>query len=196
MAGTTAVLGGIHAEIRSAQHRRSGNAGCRRPDRHHHPQPPRGLQLDRSCDREKARAVGAQVEADNEYPGAGDPRRRPRVLRRRRPANHRRRRRSRHHRARGRRTAEALSRLHRDPAADAEDRADQRARLGRRRRNGTGLCRRPLHRRRRCPLHAGLRQNWRVARRRQHGRHGRHRRDPARAADISGRRQLFRPAGL
>ena len=76
----------------------------------------------------------AEVEATRRHPGAGDRRRRPRVLRRRRSADHWRRGRSRHHRARGRRTAEALSRLHRDPAADAEDRAVQRARLGRRRR--------------------------------------------------------------
>src|ERR1700730_1891903 len=50
-------------------------------------------------------------------------------------------------------------------------------------------------RRRRCPLHAGLRQNWRVAGRRQHRRHGRHRGRPPRAADISRRGQLFGPAG-
>ena len=107
----------------------------------------------------KLEALGAEVEASGRHQGAGDRRRRPRVLRRRRFADHRRCRRRRHHRARGRRTAQALPRLHRDRAADAEDRAGERARLGGRRGHVAGLRRRPLHRRRRCPLHAGLRQD-------------------------------------
>ena len=144
----------------------------------------------------KLEQLGAEVEANRRHQGAGDRRRRPRLLRRRRSADHRRGRRSRHHRARGRRIAQALSRLHRDRAADAEDRAVQRSRLGGRRGHGARLRHRPLHRRRGRPLHAGLRQDRRIAGWRQHRRHGRHRRHPPRLADISGRRQLFRAAGL
>ncbi len=69
---------------------------------------------------------------------------------------------------------QALPRLHRDLAADAEDRAVERARLGGRRRPVARLRRRPLHRRRRRPLHASLCQDRRIAGRRRHRRHGRH----------------------
>src|SRR5438874_545673 len=104
----------------------------------------------------KLEQLGAEIEANDDI----------RVLVvdcRRRSANDRRRSRVGHDRAGRWRIAEALSRVHRNGAADAEDRAVQRSRLRRWRRNGTGLCYRPLHRRRRRPLHAGLRQDRRLA---------------------------------
>ena len=114
--------------------RRSGAAQDRRPDRHDHAQPAGRLQLDRSFDRQKAGAARRGGRGVGRHQGAGDRRRRPRLLRRRRSADHRRCGRGGQYRARGRRIAQALSRLHRDHAADAEDRAVQRSRLGGRRR--------------------------------------------------------------
>ena len=87
---------------------------------------------------------------------------------------------------------QALSRVHRNPAADAEDRAVQRSRLRRRRRHGPRLCRRSLHRGRRRPLHASLCQDRRVARRRQHRRHGRHASAPAAPCRYFWPRTIFR----
>ena len=52
----------------------------RRPDRDHHAQPAGRLQLDRPFDRQEARATRRRGRGVGRYPGAGDPRRRPRVL--------------------------------------------------------------------------------------------------------------------
>ena len=46
--------------------RRPGPAPDRGPDRHHHPEPARGLQLHQPVDREKLEQLGAEVEGNDD----------------------------------------------------------------------------------------------------------------------------------
>jgi len=156
-----------------------------RSDRHHHAQPARGLQTQINLSiAQKLEQLGAEGRGQRRYKSAGDRGRRPRLLGRRRFADHWSCGRQRHHRAGGRGIAQALPRLYRDRAADAEDvlSSVHGSAAG----AGMGLAW-SLTFASPPPTPASRRptQDRRLAGWRQYGRHGRYRRHPPGAAGIS-----------